>query len=165
MQRALRARRRKPMFMVDIAVPRDIEPEVAKLEDVYLFTIDDLQGSSNENLASRHEAARDAERHASALEIDAVRASGCRRSTPSPRSADCATTPRPMRAHSVEQARAHAGERDAIRARCIDFLAETLDEPPAARAEPAAARSGRARRVRSAGSRRVATAGSIGQRD
>jgi glutamyl-tRNA reductase len=57
---ALRARRRKPMFMVDIAVPRDIEPEVAKLEDVYLFTIDDLQTVVNENLESRREAARDA---------------------------------------------------------------------------------------------------------
>ena len=57
---ALRARRRKPMFMVDIAVPRDIEPEVAKLEDIYLFTIDDLQSVVNENLASRREAARDA---------------------------------------------------------------------------------------------------------
>jgi len=57
---ALRARRRKPMFMVDIAVPRDIEPEVAQLEDIYLFTIDDLQNVVNENLESRKDAARDA---------------------------------------------------------------------------------------------------------
>ncbi|MFL6617752.1 MAG: glutamyl-tRNA reductase [Povalibacter sp.] len=57
---ALRARKRKPMFMVDIAVPRDIEAEVAKLEDVYLFTIDDLQNVVNENMESRREAARDA---------------------------------------------------------------------------------------------------------
>lgn len=57
---ALRARRRKPMFMVDIAVPRDIDPKVAQLEDVYLFTIDDLQNVVNENLESRREAARDA---------------------------------------------------------------------------------------------------------
>jgi glutamyl-tRNA reductase len=49
------------MFMVDIAVPRDIEPEVAKLEDIYLFTIDDLQNVVNENLESRREAARDAQ--------------------------------------------------------------------------------------------------------
>jgi glutamyl-tRNA reductase len=48
------------MFMVDIAVPRDIEPEVAKLDDVYLFTIDDLQNVINENIESRREAARDA---------------------------------------------------------------------------------------------------------
>jgi glutamyl-tRNA reductase len=58
---ALRARRRKPMFMVDIAVPRDIEPEVAKLEDIYLFTIDDLQSVVSENMELRRQAARDAE--------------------------------------------------------------------------------------------------------
>jgi glutamyl-tRNA reductase len=58
---ALRKRRRKPIFMVDIAVPRDIEPEVAKLEDIYLFTIDDLQNIVNENIASRREAAQDAQ--------------------------------------------------------------------------------------------------------
>ena len=46
--------------MVDIAVPRDIEAEVSKIEDIYLFTIDDLQNVVNENLASRREAARDA---------------------------------------------------------------------------------------------------------
>jgi glutamyl-tRNA reductase len=57
---ALRARKRKPMFMVDIAVPRDIEPEVAKLNDIYLFTIDDLQNVVNENIEARREAARDA---------------------------------------------------------------------------------------------------------
>jgi glutamyl-tRNA reductase len=58
---ALKARRRRPMFMVDIAVPRDIEPEVAQLEDVYLFTIDDLQNVVNENMESRKQAARDAD--------------------------------------------------------------------------------------------------------
>ncbi|MFN8893271.1 MAG: glutamyl-tRNA reductase [Betaproteobacteria bacterium] len=41
-ERALKARRRRPMFMVDLAVPRDIEPEVARLADVYLYTVDDL---------------------------------------------------------------------------------------------------------------------------
>jgi len=41
-ERALRARKRRPIFMVDLAVPRDIEPEVAKLADVYLYTVDDL---------------------------------------------------------------------------------------------------------------------------
>lgn len=57
---ALRTRKRKPIFMVDIAVPRDIEPEVAQLEDVYLFTIDDLQHVIHENIESRRAAARDA---------------------------------------------------------------------------------------------------------
>jgi glutamyl-tRNA reductase len=41
-ERALKARRRRPMFMVDLAVPRDIEPEVARVSDVYLYTVDDL---------------------------------------------------------------------------------------------------------------------------
>ncbi len=41
-ERALKQRRRRPMFMVDLAVPRDIEPEVAKLGDIYLYTVDDL---------------------------------------------------------------------------------------------------------------------------
>ena len=43
MQAAMNARKRKPIFAVDIAVPRDIEAEVAELDDVYLYTIDDLQ--------------------------------------------------------------------------------------------------------------------------
>jgi glutamyl-tRNA reductase len=58
---ALRARKRRPMFMVDIAVPRDIEPEVAELEDVYLFTVDDLQSVVNENMEGRRQAAREAD--------------------------------------------------------------------------------------------------------
>lgn len=41
-ERALKARKHRPMFMVDLAVPRDIEPEVAGLRDVYLYTVDDL---------------------------------------------------------------------------------------------------------------------------
>jgi glutamyl-tRNA reductase len=41
-ERALKKRRSRPMFMVDLAVPRDIEPEVARLSDVYLYTVDDL---------------------------------------------------------------------------------------------------------------------------
>jgi glutamyl-tRNA reductase len=41
-ERALKSRRHRPMFMVDLAVPRDIEPEVAELSDVYLYTLDDL---------------------------------------------------------------------------------------------------------------------------
>ncbi len=41
-ERALKARKHRPMFMVDLAVPRDVEPEVARLSDVYLYTVDDL---------------------------------------------------------------------------------------------------------------------------
>jgi glutamyl-tRNA reductase len=54
---ALRTRRRRPIFMVDMAVPRDIEAEVADLEDVYLFSIDDLQQLVDENLHQREVAA------------------------------------------------------------------------------------------------------------
>jgi glutamyl-tRNA reductase len=58
---ALKARKHKPMFMVDLAVPRDIEPEVEQLRDVYLYTVDDLRNTVEENLRSRQEAAKQAE--------------------------------------------------------------------------------------------------------
>jgi glutamyl-tRNA reductase len=54
---AIRARRRRPIFMVDMAVPRDIDPQVAELEDVYLFSIDDLQQLVDENIQQREVAA------------------------------------------------------------------------------------------------------------
>lgn len=57
---AVRARKRRPIFMVDLAVPRDIEPQVAELEDVYLFTLDDLQQYIEQNLRQREEAAQGA---------------------------------------------------------------------------------------------------------
>ena len=49
------------MFMVDIAVPRDIEPQVGQLEDVYLYTVDDLTEVIEENQRSRLDAAQEAE--------------------------------------------------------------------------------------------------------
>ena len=58
---ALKVRRHRPMFMVDIAVPRDIEPQVAHLNDVYLYTVDDLKEVIDENIRSRESAARKAE--------------------------------------------------------------------------------------------------------
>lgn len=60
-ERALKQRKNRPMFMVDIAVPRDIEPEVNELDDVYLYTVDDLQGVIDENIQSRRAAAEQAE--------------------------------------------------------------------------------------------------------
>ena len=60
-ERALKARRYRPMFMVDLAVPRDIEPEVAELNDVFLYTVDDLAGVVQTGLASRQAAVVDAE--------------------------------------------------------------------------------------------------------
>lgn len=56
-ERALKQRRYQPMLLVDIAVPRDIEPEVAKLADAYLYTVDDLQAIIEKNLAQRKHAA------------------------------------------------------------------------------------------------------------
>ncbi|RBP33799.1 glutamyl-tRNA reductase [Marinobacter pelagius] len=60
-ERALKKRKHRPYFMVDIAVPRDIEPEVASLADVYLYTVDDLRQVIEENIRSREGAAREAE--------------------------------------------------------------------------------------------------------
>ena len=56
-KRALRTRKHRPMFMADIAVPRDIETRVGELDDIYLFTIDHLQQVVSNNLAARQEAA------------------------------------------------------------------------------------------------------------
>jgi len=60
-KRALKGRKHRPVFMVDIAVPRDIDPEVARLDDIYLYTVDDLQEVIQENLKSRQDAASQAE--------------------------------------------------------------------------------------------------------
>lgn len=57
---AIRARRRRPILMVDLAVPRDIDPAVAELEDAYLFSIDDLQQHIDENRQQRALAADEA---------------------------------------------------------------------------------------------------------
>lgn len=58
---ALAQRRHRPMFMLDLAVPRDIEASVAELDDVYLYTIDDLELVIEENRRSRRDAATEAE--------------------------------------------------------------------------------------------------------
>jgi glutamyl-tRNA reductase len=60
-ERALRARRRRPIFMVDLAVPRDIEPEAAELDDVFLYTVDDLAQIVSENRDARRGAVEQAE--------------------------------------------------------------------------------------------------------
>ncbi|MBT8049214.1 MAG: glutamyl-tRNA reductase [Xanthomonadales bacterium] len=57
---ALRQRRYRPMFLVDIAVPRDIDPEISRVKDVYLYTIDDLQQVVDENMEQRNAAAQSA---------------------------------------------------------------------------------------------------------
>jgi len=62
MRRVLATRRRRPMFVVDLAVPRDVAPEVASIEEVFLYNIDDLRGIVEENLARRKDAVEKAER-------------------------------------------------------------------------------------------------------
>lgn len=58
---ALKKRKHRPIFMVDIAVPRDIEPQVGELDDVYLYTVDDLREVIEENQRERQTAALEAE--------------------------------------------------------------------------------------------------------
>jgi glutamyl-tRNA reductase len=60
-ERALKARKHRPMFMVDLAVPRDIEPEVKALEDVFLYTVDDLAHVVQTGQANRQAAVEQAE--------------------------------------------------------------------------------------------------------
>ena len=58
---ALAQRKHQPIFMVDLAVPRDIEEQVTELEDVFLYTVDDLQGIIAKNIENRRKAAVQAE--------------------------------------------------------------------------------------------------------
>jgi glutamyl-tRNA reductase len=60
-ERAIKARRHKPMFMVDLAVPRDIEPEVGRLNDVFLYTVDDLGKVVQTGMENRQAAVAQAE--------------------------------------------------------------------------------------------------------
>lgn len=60
-ERAIKARKHRPMFMVDLAVPRDIEAEVAQLDDVFLYTVDDLAQVVTDGIGNRQEAAMTAE--------------------------------------------------------------------------------------------------------
>jgi glutamyl-tRNA reductase len=60
-ERAIKERKHRPMFMVDLAVPRDIEPEVSDLEDVYLYNIDDMKNIMDDNRHCREAAAAKAE--------------------------------------------------------------------------------------------------------
>jgi glutamyl-tRNA reductase len=120
---AIRARRRRPIFMVDLAVPRDIDPAVADLEDVYLFSIDDLQQLIDENRQQRVVAAGGAR-----LVIDEEVA----RFLTESRAQDAGPAIRALRqqadgirSHTVEQARrllAAGKSADEV----IDYLANTL---------------------------------------
>jgi glutamyl-tRNA reductase len=61
LEQAIKARRRAPMLIVDLAVPRDVEPEAAELDDLFLYTIDDLANVISDNLQLRVDAVRQAE--------------------------------------------------------------------------------------------------------
>jgi glutamyl-tRNA reductase len=61
MQRVITQRKNRPMFLIDIAVPRNIDPEVDKIEGVFLYTVDDLEGVVSENLKERGKQAEQAE--------------------------------------------------------------------------------------------------------
>lgn len=61
LERAIKARRHSPMFIVDLAVPRDVEPEAAELDDVFLYSVDDLANIVKDNLHIRSDAVREAE--------------------------------------------------------------------------------------------------------
>jgi len=61
LERAIKARQHAPMFIVDLAVPRDVEPEAAELDDVFLYSIDDLANIVKDNLTIRGDAVREAE--------------------------------------------------------------------------------------------------------
>ena len=60
-EQALKARRHRPMAMIDIAVPRDIESQVGQLDDVFLYTVDDLTEIIDQGMQARKEAAKKAE--------------------------------------------------------------------------------------------------------
>ena len=72
MQGVVKARRHRPLFVIDIAVPRDVDPRVENMDNVFLFDIDDLQQVANQNIAARK---REAEQARSAKLSTAICAS------------------------------------------------------------------------------------------
>jgi glutamyl-tRNA reductase len=108
---ALKRRKHRPVFMVDIAVPRDIEPDVAKFEDVYLYTVDDLQEVIQENLKSRQDAARQAEE---IIDVQVERFMGWLRAK------DAVSSIRTYREHAEQQ-------RDQVLAKANHMLAHGRD--------------------------------------
>jgi glutamyl-tRNA reductase len=140
-QDALRARRRRPMFMLDLAVPRDIEPTIAELEDVYLFTIDDLQGVVDRNLEGRRAAARVADQLI-AREVDRFEL-GLRTRDAAPAIRRLRDDAEAIRQQTIEQAERMLASGREPRA-VIEFLSETLTNrlmhPPSQRLRDAAER-------------------------
>ncbi len=61
LEQCIKKRKHKPILIIDLAVPRDVEPECGQLADIYLYSVDDLQQVIQENIQSRQEAATEAE--------------------------------------------------------------------------------------------------------
>ena len=81
-RRALKARRHRPMLMIDLAVPRDIDPSIDNLDDVFLYTVDDLQRVIEGNVAHRQQAAVEAEVMVSQLAAQYLQASRAQQAGP-----------------------------------------------------------------------------------
>ncbi len=123
LEAALHARRHRPMFLIDLAVPRDIEPAAAELSDAFLYTIDDLKQAIDGGHRSRESAVHDAE---AIIELHVERYLAWRRAT---------MLDRPLRAFRADA----EAQRDAVLARAremldngrspqdaLDYLAHTL---------------------------------------
>jgi glutamyl-tRNA reductase len=120
---AIAERRRRPVFMLDLAVPRDIDPRVAGLEDVYLYTIDDLREVIDENIKARQEEA-DAAVHLIADEVERFM-SGLKARDAVPLIRDLRGQAEAAREQTLEQARrmlAAGKPADEV----LEFLAATL---------------------------------------
>jgi len=120
---AVALRRHRPMFMLDLAVPRDIDPRVAQLEDVYLFTIDDLRQVVDENVRARQEEA-DAARRMIAEEVERFMA-GLKVREAAPLIRALRSQAQAAREQTLEQARRMLAAGRAPE-EVLDFLAGTL---------------------------------------
>jgi glutamyl-tRNA reductase len=122
-EQALRARRHRPMLLLDLAVPRDIAEDVATLRDVFLYTVDDLERAIEDNRAARRNAAQQAE---AIIEVHASRFISALGQT------DAAAPLRRLREHGqAVQAQALAKARAQLAAgrdpaEVLDLLAHTL---------------------------------------
>ncbi|MEL7185010.1 MAG: glutamyl-tRNA reductase [Pseudomonadota bacterium] len=131
MQEAIRLRKRRPIFAVDLAVPRDIEPEAADIEDVFLYSVDDLDRVIQEGQGSREAAAVEAEK----ILIDEItRYQSIERMKQAvPLIATLRDTSENVRDQVVEQAlrRMHRGEspEDAIRFATAALMKKLLHNP------------------------------------
>ena len=120
---ALATRRHRPMLLLDLAVPRDVAPDVAELRDVFLYTVDDLERSVEDNRRSRREAATEAE---AIVELQVARyvetLAASTRTEPLKRLRAHGETARAEVLAKAKQQLAAGGHPDEV----LDFLAHTL---------------------------------------